>query len=1102
MEEDEIPETRTRRRWVVYSALGVLVLAPLALAVIWSQRSPIARSFIDAELKKRGVPATYDIAAVGTKLQRIEHLVIGDPKTPDLTADWAEIDTGISLSGVVVKSVRASGVRLRGKLVGNTLKLGALDKLMPPPSGKPFTFPDMDFALSDARMRLDTDYGALGARLDGAGNLSSKFNGKMAIVAPHIQHLACQGSGVNAYIDLAVQNRELRVNGPVRADKMGCGANRAETVALMFDAVVPERFDRWTGTGDLKAARVSVPGSRLGYVALSADFGGDRQSTAGKMNLGFRTATFSGGQAGATLVKGNYQFGLGDVGGPVFAVDGTIEATQLRPDRAALARITQYGSAGAGTVAAPIVSSLSDAVSRLGAGASGTARFSAAHKRGDGQIRLNAISAQSVSGAKLVFSGTDPVRYLWRKGGLLVSGLAVSGLARLTGGGFPDSDVQLAGGDGRWSGTARIAPLVSGETRIALSPVTFSAGRAGTRLETLATIDGRIGTTRIAGLQLPVSLRPGVSVFAGCRPLAFNALEIAGMTLSPSRIETCFDGNTARFANLRIAGAYRGSPFTLTGNNARYDLNTKAAMISAPRITGRYGGASFDLRGNAVQYAGGAVRVDTLVGGGSLGSSPFALKMNNIRYLTNNANISSEDVSFKLGLASSQTVLDVDQVSGVVGAPKASGRFAGARGKIGNIPLDMSNGSGNWRYAGGALALDGRVGVADRQATPRFQPLVSNNFTLRYAGDQVTASGMLTEPLTNTSVSSVDIVHRVSSGTGRAVLSVPGIEFNKQLQPEQLTRTTLGVIANVEGKIDGRGEIRWTPTGVSSDGRFSTKGLNFAAAFGPVRQMKGDIVFSDLLGLETPAGQTVQIAEINSGVQVLDGVVRYRLLPGFRTEVEGGRWPFSGGELILEPTVLDLSEAAQRHLTFRVVGLDAAKFVNALQFENIAATGIFDGSIPMVFDKQGGRIESGNLVVRQGGGTLSYVGEISQENLGTYGSIAFDALKSIRYNNLAIDLGGPIDGEMVTQIRFNGVNQSPIVPGRAKLPLPIKVVGLTGIPFIFNITIKAPFRGLVAMGRSFQDPSGIIADQLERERDRQRIEQEKTKTEADQPVQR
>ena len=240
-----------------------------------------------------------------------------------------------------------------------------------------------------------------------------------------------------------------------------------------------------------------------------------------------------------------------------------------------------------------------------------------------------------------------------------------------------------------------------------------------------------------------------------------------------------------------------------------------------------------------------------------------------------------------------------------------------------------------------------------------------------------------------------------------------------------------------------------------------------------MKGIKGHIHFSDLLALETPPGQTVTIAEINPGIAVTDGTVHYRLLAGQKVRIEDGAWPFAGGTMALEPSTMDFSRDVDRPLTFRLTGLDAGKFIEQFQLPNISATGTFDGTLPMIFDSKGGRIAGGHLVVRPGGGTIAYVGALTNANTGFFPKLAFDALKSIRYNNLAIDLDGRLDGELVSRVLFTGVNQAP-------LDNKVSYLGrvLRKLPFTFNITLRAPFRGILGSARDYIDPTALVHESL------------------------
>jgi translocation and assembly module TamB len=329
----------------------------------------------------------------------------------------------------------------------------------------------------------------------------------------------------------------------------------------------------------------------------------------------------------------------------------------------------------------------------------------------------------------------------------------------------------------------------------------------------------------------------------------------------------------------------------------------------------------------------------------------------------------------------------------------------------------------------------------------------------------ITAIGHLVEPKTGTRVADVDIRHDLKNTIGRALLSVDGLRFQENFQPELLTPLVLGVVANVDGAVFGDGRIEWDGEGVLSSGKFAARGMNLAAAFGPVEGLTTEIAFTDLLGLQTGPAQLATIVSVNPGIPALNGQISYQLLPDQRVAIEAGRWPFAGGELILEPTVLDFGVEKERRLTFRVIGVDAEKFLAGYDFQNLRVTGVFDGTLPMIFNQDGGRIVGGALISRPGGGEVSYLGELAYEDMGTFANFAFDALRSIRYSTLTIGVGGDLDGEIVTDISFTGLQQGSL----AKRNYITKQ--LARIPIRFNVSVTAEFLKLIGSIRGLYDPN-------------------------------
>ena len=1016
-----------RLSWPLIAAGAGSALLAAGATWIWTARTPIAASYIDDALRAKGVPASYRLARIGFRTQRIEAIRIGNPAAPDLTADWAEIELAVGLTGVRVRAVDAGGVRLRGRLVDGRLSLGAIDRLLPKTGGgRPFTLPDIALTARNMRLDIGMPQGLVRATLDGRGHLDDGFRGTLGIESDRLAQGGCALTSLSARIGLRIDGGRPLARGPVTAKRLACPQAVLVAPAFMVDARGDGDLARWRGTLGIGDGRLVAEAAEAGRLFGTVDFDLSAQQLRGSAEIGAERVRYARSTADRLLLATGWRF---DPERRTASVRGDVRLVGGRFDPSLAHGVAQRMSALDGVPIGPVLARWGQAIEQAARRIDGKADFKLDQDADGGSLSIDRIEAGTAGGARLLARSMGGQGIGWRWPG---GGVVVNARAELSGGGLPRSSLNIrqAAPNAPFSGSAAIAPYRSGGARLAFAPILFGPGRHGeTLVSTRMSVDGPLADGRVDGLDLPLRLvfKGGRFVVnPGCASLDFDRLAIAGMVIARARLPVC---------------PVRGAWFGRDGSGRIYG----GARIAAPRLRGRVGDQPLTLTARSLDVA--------------VAKPGFRL----------------DALAVRLGPPAAQTRLDVATLDGRVDGRGLAGSFGGTTGKLAAVPLSISQGSGRWTLAGSRLTLDGAIDVDDAQtADPRFHRLVANDLHLSLAGGRIAATATLREPRSGAAVTRVAVRHDLSRGQGDALLDVDGLRFGKGLQPEAITPLTLGMIANVYGKLAGQGRIRWTDGSVVSDGEFRTDGLNLAAAFGPVTGLKGTIRFTDLLGLVTAPDQRATIAEVNPGVAVTEGVIRYRILPDRKLSVAEGRWPFAGGTLTLEPTVLDMANPVARRLTFRIDGLDAATFVQQLEFKNLAVTGKFDGILPIVFDAQGGRIENGMLKVRPGGGTLSYVGDVTNANLGRMARIAFDALKSMRYQQLTIDLNGSLDGEIVSKVRFDGTNDKPQETARRGGIVGRLLAPITRLPFRFNITITAPFRGLVNSAQTFVDPSIVL----------------------------
>ena len=1004
------------RRRLVWWALALVALSALALLAGWLNRKDIADRLIVSQLQSLGLPATYRIETIGADKQVLRDVVIGDPRRPDLTVERVEVAMESNWGVPGFGRITLERPRLYGSYSGGRLSFGSLDKVLFTGSKEPFRLPDLDLALRDGRARIGTDFGPVGVKLEGAGELRGGFSGMLAAIAPKAATKACRAENVRLYGQISVNRERPRFIGPLRLARLECreqGLLLAESAAEL-DARLDPRIDGGEGRLRLRGGALSLAGGMLGQSGGTVRATWRKGDLAAHYSLTASALKFPQASAASFALEGAVRApqSLSAV-----EVSGTAKGNGIGLGPQLDTALAGLQRSGAGTLAEPLAARIRAALLREGR----QSRFSATYilRRTGGRTDLSIPGAALTGGSGQVLATLTRLRFA-------ADGL--SGAFSTGGDGLPRIAGRLEMVSGRLTARFAMADYAAGKSRVALPQLVLVEGPGGAYgLAGQARVSGALPGGEVSNLVLPISgnwsASAGLSLWRKCTPLRFDRLMLANFSLERRAITLC----------------------PPTGGGAILRSGPKGTRIAA-------GAPSLDLAGR-------------------LGATPLRIRSGPIGFAVP-GNLSARALDIELGPRATASRFRIANLSARIGKDVA-GTFAGSDIRLATVPLDMLDAAGKWRFAAGKLAIEGAsLRLEDRQVDDRFQPLVAQGASLSLENNRILAQALLREPGSGREVVRTVIRHDLATGRGDAALAVEGITFDKGLQPDTLSRLALGVIAQAQGTVRGGGRIAWTPDTLTSTGSFTTDSLDFAAAFGPVDGLSGTVNFTDLIGMVTAPDQRLRIASINPGIEVTEGELSFQMKPDLLLEVNGATWPFMGGTLTLQPTRMVMGAAETRRFTLMVEGLNAGLFVQRMEMGNMNAIGVFDGKLPLVFDERGGRIEGGVLLSRPPGGNVAYVGELTYKDLSAMGNFAFAALRSVDYRQMQIEMNGAIDGEIITRISFDGLSQG---AGTSRNYLTRQVEKL---PIRFNVNLRAPFVGLMTTFRSMYDPSYVMDPRL------------------------
>ena len=350
-----VPRPLASRRLARFRLPALLLAGGLTcvLAGIWIARDRIADAIIASQLRDAGLPGTYRIEQIGPDRQVLSHVVIGDPRHPDLTIERVEVEIAARFGLPGIDRITLVRPRLYGRWSGNGVSFGALDKVLYGPSGAtPFRLPDFALAVVDGRGRIVGAQGPVGLAFEGRGGLRGGFAGTLAAVAPSLDLAGCRATGASLLGAVTITAERPAFSGPLRLGQLACADGRLAQGAVQIDARADATLDGGAARLALTSGAIAGSGVQANGVNGTIDATWRKQVLAARYDGIVRGLAHPQLSAATVSAAGQLRARAG------FAridAEGTLDAGGLRTGTALNRQLAGYQTAAADTLLAPLL---------------------------------------------------------------------------------------------------------------------------------------------------------------------------------------------------------------------------------------------------------------------------------------------------------------------------------------------------------------------------------------------------------------------------------------------------------------------------------------------------------------------------------------------------------------------------------------------------------------------------------------------------------------------------------------------------------------------------------------------------------------------------
>ncbi|MFN7159895.1 MAG: hypothetical protein ACK4MR_14565, partial [Erythrobacter cryptus] len=339
----------------------------------------------------------------------------------------------------------------------------------------------------DARGLIESDYGHIGVRLEGAGRLDDGFAGVLGATAPGFGKEGCRAERATLYGELSTRKGVPRLSGPLRLGGLACEGVRAAQLAAQTKAQLSRDLAGAKGDLAIEGSGLSLETLTAARIGGTARFSWNKAAAALAHDLALAGLRMPQGRLDRMRAEGRWR-GTGDLARGQW--EGQVRASGIAPAHPLGVSLASARASLEGTLLAPLLAQASAAFDRAINRASLAAEAIIRHRAGAARL--------IVPEARLTAAGGERIAALSQ----VSADLGAAGLGALRGN-------LLIGGEGLPQLNARIDPAPGGGWSARLAMADYAAGANRVAIPRLALTQERGGVLRFNGLLAASGALPG-----------------------------------------------------------------------------------------------------------------------------------------------------------------------------------------------------------------------------------------------------------------------------------------------------------------------------------------------------------------------------------------------------------------------------------------------------------------------------------------------------------------------------------------------------------------------------------------------------------------